>query len=153
MDEPAFDLSVIDPGIYERVPLLAETRLRRLQLIKLQTYITSCKEVIDSQRLLTHLHIPGHMFSSPDVYALHDLVELESLNSLLHELMEAWTTHIAECSICRSKGSRCAICSAHKLIYPFMLGIVSECAHCNGVFHSVCLEQYIECPVCHNPLQ
>eukprot|EP01105_Mastigella_eilhardi_P001113 TRINITY_DN1139_c0_g1_i2.p1 TRINITY_DN1139_c0_g1~~TRINITY_DN1139_c0_g1_i2.p1 ORF type:complete len:287 (+),score=76.34 TRINITY_DN1139_c0_g1_i2:29-862(+) len=144
--EPCLDIGTLARDLFHNVPVLADVRLIRLQLEHLYGFISACPTT--SHDLLNPPHVPSHLIHTPDMYSLHDTVELQLVKNLLQEVVESWCTHVATCAGCRARGTRCAICHSPKVIYPFMLRVAVACERCHTLFHRDCLLGSLECPQC-----
>ncbi|KAH3731943.1 hypothetical protein Pelo_17227 [Pelomyxa schiedti] len=150
-EEPAFDISAINPSLYTSVPVLADIHDKRHQLCLLKQLIQSCPAAAAPKLCMQRL--PHYLIDSmSDMYSLQDLTNAALLRDTLHEITEDWAVHVATCRVCREKGVKCSVCTHGKLLYDFMMHSVVKCKHCSALFHRDCIVSHRDCPKCNKRL-
>ncbi|XP_014675294.1 PREDICTED: uncharacterized protein LOC106815331 isoform X3 [Priapulus caudatus] len=148
--KPVIRLQDINPMMFNFVDELGRLKKQREEIIIMKRYFLACKDALVSGILL-QLVSRQHFVDNSDMYALQDLIDLES-GTLLDNVLEvhgAFVKHIkSECQLCQAKGYICELCAEEDVIFPFDdLAIV--CDGCSAVFHRSCFRNSgQQCPKC-----
>ncbi|KAL6064511.1 hypothetical protein QOT17_010909 [Balamuthia mandrillaris] len=147
-EEPAFNISVLNPALYTMVPALQKIKVLREQLFYMKDFVLTCR---DKDRLLSPLLKPArlHLIYTTEEYSLRDLYEVSQniLLSFVRTIAEHFLLHILKCELCKAKGSFCEFCKSTTPIYPFQLRTTVQCPACRTLYHRNCF-RLEECPKC-----
>jgi hypothetical protein len=146
--EPLFDVKVLNPQLFTAVPQFKSIRGMRKQLFYMKDYITSCKMKEKAQLIPEDLQNRWHLVDSP-FYSLQDFVDIKNdrLGDFLNQIRDVWITHIANCQICKAKGTFCEFCHSDEIIYSFQLRKTIVCKTCKALAHRKCYKKET-CPKC-----
>jgi run domain Beclin-1 interacting cysteine-rich containing protein len=142
--EPVFDVQNVNPQIYSMVPILAQARDLRTQLVAVKKYLRSCRQ---AQSLTATFD--GYIPWTADIhtYSIDDFQQVKLKLRYLKSLLSDSIKHIKSCPLCQGKGFVCEFCFNPEIIFPFELSKVSVCQYCQCCFHKHCFGNQ-PCPRC-----
>jgi run domain Beclin-1 interacting cysteine-rich containing protein len=94
--EPVFDLNNINPQIYTTVPLLAQARDMRMQLVAVKKYLKTCRQ---AQSLTATFD--GYIPWTADVhtYSIDDFLQIKLKLRYLRSLLQDSIKHVKSCPV------------------------------------------------------
>ncbi|RDD47719.1 Pleckstrin homology domain-containing family M member 3 [Trichoplax sp. H2] len=147
--EPLFDISKLNPSLYNTVPEMGEAKRLRLQMNQIKKYLSCCDDndavVAIERKILSRLYL----WEDASVYSLQDLIEVSNgkLIEQLRSVVQLAMQHIKSCKRCWQKGYICELCRSEEVIFPFQLDLAITCPLCNSVYHQQC-KKGIACRKC-----
>jgi len=141
--EPIFDVKVINPELYDRVPSLKSVKIYRHQLVcMMKEFLLKCPNKEARKDLLDNAAVTGrkHILMDVEFYCLRDLVDVSQggLVAFVQETFELFWRHIRLCKHCSSLASQCQVCRNNDKLFPFNVASVVRCKRCAALFHRKC---------------
>lgn len=122
-NEPLFNISDINPGLYRKVKKLKNLIDIRMQLYYLKIYISTCPQTDKLNSEYTTFSQQHLLQDDVHLYSLNNLIEVQhgKLYEYLNDLVTRSIAHIAQCDRCRAKGHYCQLCGPSSLMSSMIL--------------------------------
>ena len=147
-EEPLVSLSMLNPDLRKKVPLISDCQLLRQKLSLMKVFISTCTRMTPGNSALVSLKsLPDYYTAENDIFSISDLVNIQALVIRLLGIYRLWWSHVEACALCSAKGSFCEICRSQETIFPFQVVDVIQCSKCYGIFHRACYAKSV-CPKC-----
>jgi len=148
MEEPLVSLSMLNPDLRQKVPLIGDCQLLRQKLSLMKVFISTCTRISPGNSVMVSMNsLPDYYTAENDIFSISDLVNIQTLVIRLLEVYRLWWSHVEACALCSAKGSFCEICRSQETIFPFQVVDVIQCSKCYGIFHRACYAKSV-CPKC-----
>jgi len=143
--ERLFNMLDLNPNLLRKVEKLKSVVKCRIQLNKLNKYISTCRF---SKDIL--VQIEPYLCNDPHLFSIKELFDakFQKLGLTLRTIIGEGLRHVKSCQLCQARAFICEGCHSDDTIFPFQVGVF-ECMSCFSCYHRTCFKPEVDtCSKC-----